>query len=250
MEFVDTLRIDGRLCKKLNSQTAGLKYNMYVPQWPITSYSASNEYITSEENGIVYLYNGSEFDTIINFNAVPGDKWQRIGGCSERQIVEVIDTGHVYINGFRLKAVSIKDQHYIIKCLERIGFVNEYLYLREHPCVTDGDQGGFFNCYSDNGFGSYMSPLVRTCINTVSISEIVAEISQIMPNPNHGFFRFYLPRAATISVLGLSGQILFQQRITDAGISEIDITSNPPGVYIFEIEIDGTKSRRKFILTN
>jgi hypothetical protein len=65
-------------------------------------------YITYESNHVVYLYNGSGFDTVVNYRAKFGDQWRMLmekPDCGEIMLT-VVDTGHVIINNLNLRKIK------------------------------------------------------------------------------------------------------------------------------------------------
>src|SRR6186713_1788775 len=102
--ILDTV-IDGTPCKKLELFRASVNY-------PDFSYSEliTHQYVY-EADGVVYGWTGNPvFDTLYNFQALPGDRWNMnalLGnGCLDGYI-EVVDTGYTLINGVSMKFLEV-----------------------------------------------------------------------------------------------------------------------------------------------
>lgn len=111
LKFVYThdTTIQNKLCKIINgtfyyrNTSPGMIYPLQI------TYNYET-YYTYEDNSVIYLYNGNNFDTVVNFNANIGDKWLRpesnnMSNCNSRKAITVKDTGHISINGNNLKKV-------------------------------------------------------------------------------------------------------------------------------------------------
>lgn len=116
------------------------------------------EFYTATTEDIVYLRNNEIFDTLFNFNAIPGDRWGMPDGSTEPGIwINVLDTGHAVIDEQTLRFLSYNitmADDWVLwandTIYERIGPVFLYINLTYSAyIVTDGGYYGL-RCYEDN----------------------------------------------------------------------------------------------------
>ena len=83
-------------------------------------------------------------------------------------------------------------------------------------------------------------------------SEIIGDKEiKVFPNPTKGNLRIGIDRLdfddmCSVKVFGLSGQLIFLSVINDT-ITDIDITSQPVGIYILIIELNNAESEWKIV---
>lgn len=189
--------VNATSCKLITGVFAGTWYSKAV----YNSTVAVDRFITYENNRVLYLFNGSRFDTVVNYKASIGDKWLRTGWYgTPRTSVTVSDTLSEVVNGLRLK--KIKTTHTYTHSsipstatvtvnntfLERI-YNSESNYKRttnplfllygEHEWNVDEPYYKFV-CYRDNAFAQYGSDCY-TLPTTENFSEPNAWL--IYPNP-------------------------------------------------------------------
>jgi hypothetical protein len=244
--FSDTATVKNKLCKVITGRFWGVHYNMYPPNTPTTNIAWNYAYYTYEDSGVVYIASDEGFDTIVNYNAVPGDKWLTAfgRGCDfDREVLEVTDTGHVTINGNYLKTIEVKVHNPFISYpklfIERVGNTNGFMYVRA-GCFNDDISDGVFTCYSDDNFPLYKRAGVTECYTTVSVDELqLRDLVKVFPNPNSGYFKIEILRAAEVLIHSPAGSLLSRQFFPGEGSFDINIEAYPAGIYFVEVR-DGT----------
>jgi len=172
--------VDNINCKELNKRLYQINDFTGTQQ----NYSIGNEY-TYDSNGVVFIWYYGEFDTLYNFNALPGESWNVPGNspvanvCNDVSKVQVVDTGHVTINGAYLKQLIV-DYYYknsgsfVVHdtIIERIGTLAQYM-LPWDLCLStvDGNEGGELRCYEDATVGEYKHNFFSDCSVTIGIEE-------------------------------------------------------------------------------
>lgn len=110
-KYTNTVTINNVVCKQITGTFTGTNF-MALGSSNFTVIPNLVHYITYENNGVVYLFNGSTFDTLANFNAQAGDTWRDITTCTSgcanaRGYYVVTSTGSVTINNVSLKQINV-----------------------------------------------------------------------------------------------------------------------------------------------
>ncbi|MEO7080976.1 MAG: hypothetical protein ABIY71_05580, partial [Flavobacteriales bacterium] len=175
--------VDGQPCTRL--ERTGSYFNLI---YQIEVYDTLPELYTYEDQGVVWMFDpqSNAFDTLYNFNALPGDQWQLLPmpgppTCSTSSYYTVLDTGTTVVSGFSLRWLSV-DVTYVLEpdndtmifadtLVERIGSLQSYM-LPYDACngMLDWSEGGNLRCYSDNEI-NYVSDSAQDCEFTVGIGE-------------------------------------------------------------------------------
>ena len=184
IKYVSDTVVVGIPCKKLiehqryRSVTGGPEINNF------------RNLFTYDSSNIVFIYNlvqgSNNWDTLINFNIVPGGFWYFSNSDTVR--TEVLDTGSGFVNGLNLEWIYVKNHQGGFTTFDtiynRVGYANTFYpfdplgSLSSDPLVY-----GFCNYY-DSTFAIYGNP-DSTCTilpNGISNPKTVSEIS-IYPNP-------------------------------------------------------------------
>lgn len=205
----------------------------------------------NENQGVVFLLTGNEFDTLYNFNAQVGEKWglKRISADQEI-ITEVLETGLREINGQSLKWQLVNhfysnypQNSYRDTLVEHIGSIQHYLLPWDYFAAgLDGHEGGMFRCYEDIRFGSYRNPdFDLPCNFVTSTDEVNKEYHiQISPNPFTDIIKITLdnnlPKDSEILVQTVTGHTLKRFKIPpNAGHLDIPLAELPQGFYLLSI---------------
>jgi hypothetical protein len=219
-------------------------------------------YTTYESNKVVYLYNGTSFDTVVNFNAAIGDKWLELKypnglGCKNtRSNYIVTDTGRIMINNFNLKKVTTSCTHvvttgttvntysstnvFVERLLLQGSILNNYGDLFRFYCdrseITDAPVFNFI-CYEDNTFPLYnMSG--TSCDNLTGIdgNSVMESFIKLYPNPVVDYLVIEQSRKMEeleVSLKDVLGKELKRTQIKDK--TELDLRVLNKGIYFIEL---------------
>lgn len=246
LEYLSDTLIAGITCNKIKVLRIG--FGSMGP------YGGTGLMYTYSNNNVVYLRDGntSNFDTLYNFNASIGDKWRvaptSLTACAA-SYVTVLDTGHTYVQGQKLKwytiqydlAPNVKSYAPNDTVFERLGAVLSYPYYWGNVCATyyDAEIGGPLRCFTDNQINDYRRNYSGPCdYMYVSVNEVKPgrDPNQLYPNPALDKLHFSrAERFDKITVSNALGQKV--KEIFNAVIEyEIDISDLLPGMYYVKTE--------------
>ena len=192
MKFVaegDTI-IQGKLCQKIR------KYGKVdCLSRPILEF-------TYDENGTIFFYNQhtTEFDTLFDFNASPGNAWivksYEYNGEENEIEVSVDSVGITNVNGVDLKILYLKyhidflnNSFFIPRVvLEKIGDLNYMFYFPNQSFfVCDSNYSTGLRCYEDEDLGHFETGIADSCtLNYIWVGTNEFDLSnrtKIYPNP-------------------------------------------------------------------
>ena len=180
----DTI-INSISCKFINATFRGWKIGISYLGNNITIPNV-NGYFVYENNKVEYLYNGSTFDTIVNFGASIGDKWREVYKsnfyCSnKRGYFTVTDTDHVNFNSFSLKRIKVNytpiaangsagSPGPVTPIVERILFQSS---------INDNQYGEMFFHYCDFGTMIPDFPNFIYCVITTILFQLIKLLQEI-----------------------------------------------------------------------
>ena len=244
--YVGDTIIDGDTCQNLEHIT----YAHYLPTG-MNYVDGPYNFYTSVSGNVVYIWSGAEFDTLINYGAVPGDQWQF---APMEQPITVIDTGHVMLDAQWLKFLSVAvDMDPFIwedTIYERIGPLQIYLnmYLSE-PFLIDYGFGGL-RCYSDNEM-SY-SRIDEPCEIALGIDLRSNALGiEVFPNPaSHQLCIRNLKEAYSFELFDQTGSIVLRSDLTGTGSNCFPVLDLATGAYILRVICKDHIHREKVIIEN
>lgn len=92
-------------------------------------------------------------------------------------------------------------------------------------------------------------------LNATSAEDLLAHKLEIFPNPSHGKFSLRLEEAGgqnySVNVISMAGQLIYNQSVSTNQMiqgTEINLQSQPKGVYVLRIQGDGKITSRKIII--
>ena len=146
----------------------------------------------------VYVPSAEAFDTLFNFNAIPGDHWQMVPlpeplWCTAESWVEVVDTGSTVVSDHSLRWLAVnyhnlQDDGFEAvlpdTIVERLGPMDVFM-LPQEQCNTWVSPGSIFGlfCYADAEV-TFQSPSVVDCQLGMGLAaEAISPDVRLYPNP-------------------------------------------------------------------
>jgi len=224
----DTL-IDGQVAHKIDRYTA-IQYPQPPPAPlyggpPVISYTPLAA-LTRVEDDVVFLRQGTEWDTLYWFGAMPGDRWtpafMDLSNCDPLVVSYV---GTEVIHGVPLRWVEGENWP---RVYERIGSVFD-LYMYCPNWIIDGPTG--LRCYSDVdiSFSNVQGP----CEVLASVEGIDGSGAlQVFPNPGADHFTFSgNPSRTTMQVFDAMGRKATGLYVMEG--TPVNATDWASGLYFF-----------------
>jgi Secretion system C-terminal sorting domain len=227
-------------CKKLRKTFIGQNFSSAFIQNPMGTE------ITYEQNGVVFIKDNSVFDTLYNFKALIGDKWNMVrksNMCDSTSSITVLDTGTIVIHSVPLKFLAVKlhfsagngiDHNDTI--IEKIGFTSSY-FIATDLCnaMLDAGEGGPFRCYNDNNFSTYKPHYSGACDFITGINEInAAALMTIYPNPTKNNLTINTrERNLSYVLYSMDGRSLKEGKVT---ANEIKCEELLSGMYLLAVK--------------
>ncbi|HZG01323.1 MAG TPA: T9SS type A sorting domain-containing protein [Chitinophagales bacterium] len=237
--------VDGMPCRHL------LETVVYQNNQTGSTGQFSQSRFTYALNGVAYGYNAG-WDTMVNFNAIPGDSWN-IPVMVNDVKATVLNTGHRTVNGFLLKwltlaytnAVGITDTVY-----ERIGFAGDMYPFWMQGLIMDGDYYTFCN-YSDNSFADYRQPdsICKFIVTTVFQND-PSQPLRVFPNPFTDIVRIdgtITNEPFGVKIFTSKGELIFEA--TNAN-PEVPLHSIAAGLYFLIVKSGQDIYRQKIVKTS
>lgn len=230
--------------------------NRYTRRWQYVVGEPS-QYSTSEINnflwfsfdqGLLLLFDSTvqQFDTLINYHALPGDNWSFdwhddwIFGSEGYVQYQVLDTGTALINSLPLYWLSVKVSspdtnygYYLDTLYNLIGgkgyfFPNDFFYRQ-----LDGGFGGDRACYYDDSIGIVGS---SHCEQILAVKEqfktSITSLS-LFPNPVQNYLSWSsINGQFSTDIFDVNGRKIH----TSYTLTTLDISSLNSGFYLLQIK--------------
>lgn len=183
--------------------------------------------ITQLEGDVVYLFSGTDRDTLYWFGALPGDHWYPpFVNDTTCQPLIVTDTSTIVIDGVPLRTLQVSGYTVI----ERVGSTWD-LWLTCPNWLVDGPMG--LRCYSDDEIG--FSLVDDECELLMGVPEAQRSHIALYPNPGADQLVLQLPPGThKILVRDGLGRIVFHNEAVGILI-EIDTNTWPQGLYMVQV---------------
>jgi hypothetical protein len=205
---------------------------------------------TTTAPGVILFWNTlvSQFDTLVNFDAVPGTGWSIIGFQSQEYFITVQDTGISTIDGIPLRYLVItSDPPWFGQptdtIYERVGALNLHNFSPIENYVMETPTLNGVGCYQDDEmqYTRLLPPWLETpCDMALSLldqSTMTGTTLTVYPNPVHDRFWIAGPSqmngTATIRVLDGRGAVLGMWRMS-GNVMQFDTDQWPSGLYLVE----------------
>jgi hypothetical protein len=233
-------------CRKIERQRAG-----YINGTHQLYYENYSPLYTYDDNGIIYMTDEhNEFDTLYNFNAALGDKWQALKSphvwlCDSDSYFLVEDTGHVILQSENLKWLSVQfisgSNSVLIAdtIFEKVG--TTHLYMLPHDfCngMIDGQEGGSFRCYTDSNLSFKRFEICDTVYGYDAVTDLMKEYISVFPNPASDVLNISTGSNYAdfdIVITNCLGQIVSTNHYPAAKNIAINIASIPEGIYSLQL---------------
>lgn len=199
-----------------------------------TTYAVEDgPYYTSVNEGLVSIWDGVEFDTLYDFNAVPGDHWlATMPDGGESWVYSVVaDTGTLVIDGLSLRFLALQNGDTIA---ERLGQFNSY-FLPWTGMIIDA-AGGPLRCYADMDIDHTRWWWDFGCASWLGQDEphAVAAIT-LSPNPGEDQVTLSgLVGTPEVLVIDATGRVCSRRRAAST-TSTIDTAGLPSGAYTVQV---------------
>lgn len=241
--------VDGINTVKINKRV--FRENAFTGQ--IQSFNEGDEF-THISNGIVFLRFQDGFDTLYNFNALPGQSWEVPGNspissiCNDVSRVVVIDTSSVEIEGVLLKQLIVNYEYrssgpFLVRdtIIERIGTIGQYLLPWDRCLATqEANEGGNLRCFEDIDIANYKSNFYSECEVIVSVRKNNSLSINLFPNPVDDYLFMTTPipvQNLTLKIYDVYGKIKLHQVQAQ---NRIEVQSLSSGLYFIELQSNGT----------
>jgi hypothetical protein len=169
--------VEGRICRVLEC-TRTYEYNGNV----LTTGFYPFHYCVYDSGGGVFInVPGQGFDTLYVMDALPGDRWSLVpfpADCDSIAFMEVLDTGHVQINGQSLRWLAV-DRHFpgttppwvlpdtIVEQLGSKSYLTPQVGCPQWDMVVSGHP---LWCYQSDQL-SYQAPGIEDCEPNLGIAD-------------------------------------------------------------------------------
>lgn len=237
LRYISDTVYEGKNCHKLTEHL----HTVDQSNWNV--YDAYTDYFSYDSGGIVFAfdYYNSIWDTLFNFNAVPGNRWHLFLGNSNAY-VEVIDTGTNSVQGYDLKWLTINYSPNLLgnfadTIYERIGCVGfNYPFISS---VLSTDPGIMVFCnYSDSVFTDYVYPDTYCQYMPDGIDEL-NEIHKVnvYPNPSTGKLGMKFENEIPLSfeILDITGRICKTEILLENEVIS-NLEALNPGFYFLRFQ--------------
>lgn len=241
--YVGDTMVDGGTAQRIH-------YSSHLYNLQSQSYHSSGPHamITREANGLVEVWDGSAFDTLFHFNAVPGDSWQLPEPTfAPYPAMTVLDTGHVVLAGEWLRYLVLDMGPYSIlssptdTLYEKLGLRSGYIHPIFSYIFDAGIEG--LRCYKDDQMEVIVAPDGIACDQILSAPSGSWEQAPlgIHPNPSRDMIHLSNGSASiryNVMIHDLHGRILGSTEIRS--YESIDIGHLRAGTYYASIWSNGT----------
>lgn len=229
IEYIEDTIIDGYVAQRLGQS------GILTDLWGIDTLinTVGIDFFTRTNGDVVWEYNGTSWDTLYWFSAVPGDQWSAIeflnsGACPTAKWV-VADTFTTNVYGIPLHALDLIGmdddwQWGQTTIIERIGGEGQAIFPAQTLC------GGIVECYcnrlcySDQDINPNSS-----CAITLRVDELGLAASQLGLFPQ--------PASDKVQISSTNGKPITQLLVSDArGKIVLTETTNRTGHYTLAVD--------------
>lgn len=253
LKYTKTVVVNGETCAEISRTFTG---QIGGPTSVVNTYTFASIY-TFERNSVYYIFDGgtNTFDTIVNFNASIGDKWEcpfNFIPCSVKPKVTVTGIGQMNINSHTLRYIVVNGGWSSIDTVvEKIAGFNHF-FAPYYKCVFDAPNHPDFICYSDNNFPLYQKYQAHNCYYDVGLKEQenYNGILSVYPNPSFDKLRINfsgnsnLNQAMSVIIYNSTGKKVIERNFVENDV--IDISQLSVGVYYIKLNAEKLHYDTKF----
>ncbi len=201
---------------------------------------------TSLDDDLLLILRNNVWDTLVRFDAVPGDRWYpgSVLPCPGEDhpsgMYQVVDTTTLWVDGLPLRSGTLDgvqaDGSLIggspLPYHERIGLLGGLIF--DPWCFFDGGYESV-RCYSDNEISYHAPDWPDACDLGLYVDRYLKKFSTLFPNPGTTHFTLTLqPGSHTITLFNATGRMVLEQRTTEEQLI-IDTEGLPAGMYMVRI---------------
>ncbi len=208
--------------------------------WPLDTVLVGDceKFFTRLIGDRVDLWTGTDFDTLYNFAALPGDHWHINSPDAEDPflVLTVQDTGHTVIDGISLRylVTSLSNSTGADTIIERLGSL-PYHFVPWALSVLDAPNGPL-RCYEDVDINYHSPAWPFGCTSIAGVPEVEESAISISPNPGTDHITLQLPAGPhVITLQDATGRSLLEQRTTEQQ-PVINTSGLSPGIYLLRID--------------
>ena len=194
---------------------------------------------TRVTDDIIWLWSdvGGAWDTLYYFGAVPGSEWGPpfaepglCGSAENGDMVQVVDTGTMVVQGIPLRYWDIHLGAYAGRIVERMGW--SVIMEPFEGCWQDLISE--FKCYRDYEIDHSVDPDPGSCDLATRIDDLARAKPTLYPNPGTDRFTLTLPPGThTIVLFDATGREVLRTH-GNGGPTTVDCSALAPGLFIYQ----------------
>ena len=224
-------------------------------------------YYTYENNQVVYLFTGGQFDTVVNYNAAVGDKWLVNTDCGWQRSNTVTAVSSITVNNVSLRSITANFTYTYMNGGNPATYSNHVTYIEKIQGAEAGSWKGlfpgfcneidpsemetpwtYFCGYTDNNFPLHMSG-GDGCRLITGIQENSKKNNnfKFYPNPNNGNFTIEVTEASSIKIYNSLGDVLQENSFNSDGSYGMKLSTLANGIYYIQITNESGYLNSKFV---
>lgn len=251
LESIGDTVIQGITCSILLQETGQAPY-------------LNRKYYTYKNDDKVWLFDGTNFRLLYDFDVNPGDEWQlyapSFSSCDSLTTVVVDSIGYEEINGVMFKYLYLSltdDDWYITTCnytnykiSEKFGSYG--FLLPRQICALDLFYPCDLRCYEDNEFGFYSTGVADSCTYEFGVGIAKIETSEnvkIFPNPVSDELTILLkepPLNCQVWIYAPDGRVVINKELNST-TTKLNLSRFKAGNYLIKLFNNGKYSGGKIV---
>lgn len=245
--YISDTVLSGKPCNVIRSKCHG-KFG-----WGSGVPACNRLYYTYMDNEVLYIHNGTSFDTVVDYKASVGDSWETYQLCGERYKYTVTNKSvfnyggvanlryllanytFTYVNQANVVVTATATVEFREKIL---GGSWEDLFLKPCPGNPEDSQERPFNYFC--GYTDRDIPLKSVgyggcgLLTGMNEKEKRQETPGLYPNPNTGNFSLQIQIPAVIRIYTSLGELIYEHEFENEGSYDLSLVKYPAGVYYLQ----------------